>query len=156
MKKYEWKMKSFAKGIDPDLAVQELERIESLFGSLTPENVIKASIDEGATLHPLFEWDNSKAAENYRLQQARTLINNVEVKIIHDGQPRSISVYEVVNIGEQRAYKHIEAMTPNDVEQVRKSTLRELGSLKTKLSIYNQFNRSVAHLDNAITELQTV
>lgn len=150
MNKYEWKLKSFAKGIDPDEAVKELERIEGLFGSLTPENVIKASIDEGAILHPLFEWDNNKAAEQYRLQQARNLINNVEIRIVQDGQPRAISVYEIVNVGEHRAYKHIESMTRSEIDQVKRTVLHGLNNMKAKLSFYKEFEATIKHIDSAI------
>lgn len=153
MKKYEWKMKSFAKGIDPDAAVIELERIENLFGSLTPENILKASEDTEALLHPLFEWDNTKAAEMYRMSQARSIINNVEIVVISDGQSRNISVYEIVSVGEHRAYKHIDTLTENEVEQVKRTTLRELNNLKSKLSIYKEFTTTVKHIDKAIESI---
>lgn len=153
MKKYEWKLASFAKGIDPDDAVKELERIESIYGSLTPDNILKESYLEDSILHPLFEWNDNSAAQNYRLQQARNLLNNVTVKIIHNGEPRQISVYEVVNLGEDRCYKHIESLTPTDIEQVKKATIRELNNLKNKLSIYKDFQVTISHLDDAIGSL---
>jgi len=153
MKKYEWKMKSFAKGIEPDLAVEEFERIEGLYGSLTAEHILKAAEPEDSILHPLFEWDDDKAAEKYRLQQARSIINNIEVKIVADGAARNIAVYEIVNLGENRAYKHIESLTPNDVEWIRKSTLRELNSVKLKLAVYSKFNAALKHIDLAIESI---
>ena len=77
--KYEWRIGSFAKDIDPDLAVAELERIENVYGALTPENILEASKTEGAYLHKLFTWDDQKAANLYRLQQARQILNNIEI-----------------------------------------------------------------------------
>lgn len=153
MNKYEWRMKSFARGIDPDAVVAELERIENVYGSLTAENVLRASESEDALLHKLFEWDDSKAAEQYRMQQARNIINNVEIRIIHDGEPRQISVYEVVNVGEQRVYKHIDQMSESEVEQVRRATLRNLNTLREKLSVYKEFRKVLRHIDAAIGSL---
>ncbi len=153
MKKYEWKLKSFAKGIDPDLAVQELERIESVYGALTPENILKESTDEDSILHALFQWADDLAANQYRLTQARQLLNNITIKVVHDGESRTISVYEVVNLGEERCYKNIETMNPTDVEQVKKATIRELNSLKAKLSIYKDFEKTIKHIDDALGTL---
>jgi hypothetical protein len=84
---YAWKLASLAKGIDVQDAVTELDRIKSIYGSLTPENVLNASRLETAVLYKLFNWDDAKAAEHYRLQQARTILNNIEVKVISNGQP---------------------------------------------------------------------
>lgn len=153
MSKYTWKLKAFAKGIDADTAVQELERIENIYGSLTPENILKESEHDDAILHPLFEWDNGEAAIKYRLQQARTILNNISVSIIHDGQARQISVYEVVNLGEERTYKNVESMSPTDVEQVRKATINELNRIKDKLSFYKNFDTAISHISNAINAI---
>lgn len=153
MNKYSWRIKSLAKGIDPDLAIAEIERIESVYGGLTPENVLEASRDESALLHPLFQWDDNVAATQYRLQQARTIINNVEIKVISDGEERSIPVYEVVNIGEGRVYKSIQNMDKDDVEYVKQSVKREINHLKNKLSTYNSFEATIKHLDSALETL---
>jgi hypothetical protein len=153
IKDYAWKLAGLAKGIDINDAVQELERIEGLYGSLTPENVLNASRPKNALFHSLFEWNDSIAAEHYRLQQARTILNNIEVKIVSNGQPRHIAVYEVVSTPSGNQYKNIEAMTPNDVNFIKQRTLKELNILKDKLSTYKQFSAVVSQLNNTITTL---
>jgi hypothetical protein len=153
MNKYQWKMRSLAKGIDPELAIAEIERIESLYGSLTPENVLDASRDESALLHTLFQWDDSKAAHQFRLQQARSILNNIEVNVISDGESRTIPVFEVVNLGEGRVYKSIQQMDSNDIEYVKKAVRREISYLKNKLSTYNTFEKTIKHLDDALETL---
>ena len=160
-KQYQWKMASFAKKIDPDEAMNEIQRIENLYGKITAQTVLTAAKDKDCILHKLFEWDDSKAAERYRMAQARTLINNIEVKIISDGEERHIPVYEVVNIvaeddsDEQpgRQYKHINTLTYDEVGQVKAATVRALNNLKFKLSVYRQFDKVVNHLESAIEEL---
>lgn len=62
-------------------AGEELARIECEHGGLTPELVVDASREESAPLHPVFEWNDRKAAERYRIVQAGSLIRNVTVKI---------------------------------------------------------------------------
>lgn len=153
MSKYEWKLKSLAKGIDPDLAVQELERIESVYGVLSAEHLLNESRSPGAILHPLFEWQEDVAAEKFRLQQARFIINNVQVKIIKDGNISSIPVYEIVTINGDRGYKNIQVMTEGDVQQVRKAAMRDLASIKAKLQAYESLEQTRTHIQDAMDTL---
>lgn len=41
---------------------------------ITPEQVLEKAKDENTELHKCFEWDDTKAAEKYRLHQARQII----------------------------------------------------------------------------------
>ena len=55
--------------------VDELHRIANENGGiLRAEAVVAAARNKNSPLHPKFEWDDSEAAEQYRLWQARTLI----------------------------------------------------------------------------------
>lgn len=64
-------------GINAGDAAAELDRIRQFHGELTPEVVIEESRSESAPLHPAFEWDNEKAAEEFRKQQARHLLRGI-------------------------------------------------------------------------------
>lgn len=53
----------------------ELERIAAANnGILRPIDVVDAARPAGSVLHSQFEWDDSVAAEQYRLEQARKVI----------------------------------------------------------------------------------
>lgn len=45
-----------------------------------PENIVSKAEDEQTELHKCFEWDNTKAAHNYRLYQARVLTSQLIFK----------------------------------------------------------------------------
>lgn len=68
-----------------DVAGAELERIQNQRGVIEPRVVVEESRPEAAPLHPVFEWDDDKAAENYRTWQARSLIKSVRVIELRDG-----------------------------------------------------------------------
>jgi hypothetical protein len=153
IKDYAWKLAGLAKGIDINDAVQELERIEGLYGSLTPENVLNASRPKNALFHSLFEWNDSVAAEHYRLQQARTILNNIEVKIISDGQPKNIAVYEVISTPAGNQYKNIETFSPDDINFIKMRTKKELLILKNKLAIYKELSQTTTLIASAIDTL---
>lgn len=56
----------------------ELKRLaESHGGELRPQVVVDAARSADSPLHHSFEWNDSEAAENWRLQQARMLIRAV-------------------------------------------------------------------------------
>lgn len=157
VKNYAWKIPSFAKNIDIDLAIQEMERIESLYGSLTPQNILDASRPQRALFHTLFQWDDAVAAEHHRLQQARIILNNIEVTVVSDGQPKQISVYEVIkqpSIG--AVYKSVNSMTIDDIDFIKMRTLKELNILKDKLSVYKEFNKVTSSLNQAIQDLNII
>lgn len=66
--------------LDANDTANELERIRNKYGLLQPELVVAESRKENSILHNAFEWDNTKAAEQYRVSQARYLIR-VVVKV---------------------------------------------------------------------------
>lgn len=151
------KIPSFAKNIDIDLAIQEMERIETLYGSLTPQNILDASRPKNALFHTLFQWDDTQAAEQYRLQQARTILNNIEVTVISDGQPKQLAVYEVIKQpSSTQVYKSINTMSVNDIDFIRMRTIKELNILKDKLSIYKEFSKVTSSLNQAIQDLNII
>lgn len=154
-RQYGWKIDGFAKGIDPAEAIKEFERIESLYGSLTPENVLDASKPKNALFHSLFTWDDTRAAENYRLVEARRLLNNIDVRVISDGQPKQIAVFEVVK-APTNVYKSIDTMSVDDIKYVKDRTLKELNILKEKLSRYKEFYAVVKSMTQTIAELMEI
>lgn len=78
-------------------AEEELRHIEARDGKITAEAVVEFAKDENTALHSHFEWDDTEAAHQYRLSQARNFIAT-RVTII----PRKDS--EIVT----RAYVHIQ------------------------------------------------
>lgn len=156
-KNYAWKIPSFAKNIDIDLAIQEMERIESLYGSLTAQNILDASRPQNALFHTLFQWDDTVAAEHYRLQQARVILNNIEVTVISNGQSKQISVYEVIKQPSTNpVYKSINSMSVSDIDFIKMRTLKELNILKDKLSVYKEFSKVTSSLNQAIQDLNVI
>jgi hypothetical protein len=78
-KKYVWKVGSRASGIDAQTLGEELGRIHEQHGALRPVDVVNEARPEDAALHPAFEWNNQKAAEEWRVHTARNLIRSVHV-----------------------------------------------------------------------------
>jgi hypothetical protein len=82
--------------VTADEAVVELERIREKYGTLKPEMVVEESKPEGALLHKCFQWDDTKAADMWRKEQARQLIKNITVTVTNDSV--SATVRAIVNV----------------------------------------------------------
>lgn len=54
---------------------------------LVPEVVVADATSPHSPLHSYFDWDQSEAAQKWRVHQARLLINRVRVEVITDDQP---------------------------------------------------------------------
>lgn len=138
---YNWQLEGFAKGIDPQKAAREFARIERIYGSLTAENILEAAKPEDSLFHKLFTWDDTIAARNYRLSEARRIINNIQVTTIYHGRPIMVSAYEVISRkDEDRRYIRIDQMQPDDIDQVKQSVITQLRALKIKLAVFKRFD----------------
>jgi len=80
-------------GIKPNVVGLAFEKITPAKGPVTPESVVDAARPEKAPLHPVFEWDDTLAAENYRKGQARTLIRALVVIRPESDLPTDAYVY---------------------------------------------------------------
>lgn len=52
---------------------------ESSEGKLTPQYVVSKAKNKKSILHNYFVWDDTEAAHQYRVYQARKLINSIEI-----------------------------------------------------------------------------
>jgi hypothetical protein len=59
---------------------KELRRLEKRDGKIFTTAVVDAARSKTSPLHAHFEWDDSKAAEQHRLHQARQLIETITVE----------------------------------------------------------------------------
>jgi hypothetical protein len=59
----------------------ELQRImdKNPDGLLKTEEIVDAARDEDSPLHPYFNWDDKDAADRFRLEQAKQLVNHFTI-----------------------------------------------------------------------------
>jgi|HubBroStandDraft_6_1064221.scaffolds.fasta_scaffold622184_2 hypothetical protein len=77
---YIWKSGFPDRGVEPQDVGERLEELrERADGTLLPEDVIADARHRRSPLHKFFEWDDTEAAHQHRLEQARSLIRAVVV-----------------------------------------------------------------------------
>ena len=70
-------------GVQAQVAGDELERIRiANGGQLDAKQVVEEARPGGAPLHAAFNWDDSTAAELWRIREARHLIQSVRILVV--------------------------------------------------------------------------
>ena len=80
-KKYSWRVNH---GAPAQTVGKTLERIERRDGTITREAFLEESRPEDSPTHACFEWDDSVAAEKYRLNQSSAVIRDIKVTIVSE------------------------------------------------------------------------
>lgn len=133
---------SKASKVDAAEAHVALERIRKRNGGeVTPDSVIDAARSASSPLHDAFEWDDSRAAEEHRREQARCLLRSLVVTRI-EAPKAPTRVYEVVRrekdveTGEKsrRVYSTTEEVLadPDARARLLSDVLRQLVALRTR------------------------
>ncbi len=137
MKKYGWVKGYHHKKVSADDVVPELEQLAQK-SALTAENILDIARKKSSALHPLFEWDDTVAAEQYRKQQAQQLIRAIVV--IEEGRP------ETRNYVLTRENRQSEYLPMNYVVEHEDLLISALKNLQDDL---NGIERSVTELVSA-------
>lgn len=94
---YRWRNgQSF--GVPAQVAGDRLETLRDEKGVLRARDVVEDARPKKAVLHNCFEWDNLKAAEEYRVAQARQML--AALVIVPIEAPDSEPVRALIAIGE--------------------------------------------------------
>lgn len=120
MKRYKFAKGCPAAGLDVEKVGETLESLAARFGYLEPSLVVREARSKESPLHAAFEWDDHRAGEQFRLQQARHLIR--EVRVITENGEETIEQRVFVNVitENHRGYMPVVAVMSDDVlrEQV--------------------------------------
>jgi len=140
---------------ESDLIQKELEAIRKAnHGMISPEKVVEFASDPETALHSKFTWDNSKAAQEYRLWQARTLIR---VQVAYLPQSPGVPVRAFVSLSTERnsktgGYRPIQFVLKTKPlrEQMLIDALAELEAIRCKYSTLKALAPVFAAMDNVI------
>ena len=114
--------------VDADIAGAMCKQLEQTVG-LTAQNLLDANRDADAPLHDAFEWDDTAAAEAYRLNQAAHIIRCL-VTITEDKEPPVRAFFTV----ERKVYESTEVILSDakKADDLLRIALRELNAFKLK------------------------
>jgi hypothetical protein len=100
---------------------KELQALRDELGLLVPHVVVEwARVNTESALHSQFEWDDSKAAEEYRIWQARRVI---AVYVVADGGERKFVSLSIDRKRDGGGYRDVEVVLKD--EELRKVLVRD-------------------------------
>lgn len=139
---------SWRPGVSPavpaQVAGEEMERIRvHNNGRLTQEDIVEAAKPKTAPLHPAFEWNDKKAAEQWRLEQASYMIRHIAVAVSGSADRAPIRAFVNVTRDEDRSYTSIaHAMSDGELRhQVIAAAWKELEDWRKRHTELVEFAR---------------
>lgn len=109
-------------------------------GGVTPQMVLNASRKKNSLLYDKFTWNNKVAGENFRLNEARILLNRITVEV-DDVQTREFENLVIeVNSHKVQKYYHIKKImaTPQLKKAVIKQVLEDLAKMAERYEQYKE------------------
>lgn len=153
---YQWKPNSRFP-IGAQIAAERLREIQKAAGGITPRAVVDDARSDNSPLHKCFEWNDEKAADAHRLQQARQLIGALVVAKIEDAPMlRETRAFVNVTTDEQK-YVPIEvAMTVPDLRaEVIGRAKAEIQRWRDRYASYAEFGKVTQAIDDLFAEEQS-
>ena len=135
---------------DPNKCYQEIQEIGD---EVKPEQVLDKARDANCELHKCFDWDDSSAAEKYRLHQARKVVGNLIVVTREtDDEAKEPVQFRVMlknDTAVDSGYKQTLVMVRDEDEykKLLDQAYRELHSFKQKYSCLSELAEIIALID---------
>lgn len=135
---YQWKLNGLYP-VQAQAAGEEIERIYHKRGQCGAADVVDESRPESAVLHPCFEWNDPVAAELWREQQARSIINCI-VTVSETKKGEAVEVRAFPHVSD--TYRPLDVVLKSvDMEtEMRESALREFLAFRRKLDAYKSLD----------------
>lgn len=133
-----------------------LEQIQKRTGrrGIKPSEVIDEAKEPSSPLHEFFEWDNTKAAEAYRVEQARHLLAAITVEYEDVNESRPVRLF--VNMkpqgeGNEREYIPTVAVLSDASmrAQLIRQALGEADAWRKRYEHLNELANVFAAIENA-------
>lgn len=126
------------------------EEINSIGEKYTPEEILEKAKDSSTELHKCFEWDDTKAAENWRKQTARVICCSLQVVVEkEEAQP---TTYRLIQHDKsEMAYKPVVLTVRNNDEYSRL-----LNQAKAELKSFKNRYQKIVELQAVIEEIDRV
>jgi len=109
---------------------------------LTAENLIDKARDPDNPAHDHFEWDDSVAAHEHRLEQARALIRRPRIRV-EGGDTEYITCRRYTFVHSEARYKQTRRALHENHDETTEQCRREARSFRRKWDSLKEFARIV-------------
>jgi len=162
--KASWK-KGYHSKIKAEIAFTELEKIKTANGGMLTAGIVLAKAKAKTNkLHKVFEWDDSKAADEHRMLQARKLMQSIEVVYPESPKQTPHRHYMVVtepgknDQPQRKVYRTTEEILKDPVarDELLGNAIREAISFRQKYAELSELAGVFHALDDFVSHAKTV
>lgn len=148
---YKWKEAAQIKA-DAQAAAAVLNDLEKK-GELNATNVVKVSKPKEAVLHDDFEWNDEKAACEYRLNQARKIMQSLIVipEVENGEQQEPVRAFFKIETDSPTYQSIVTIMqTPSQKDMLLKLALKELKAFREKYKRLKELSDVFESIETAL------
>lgn len=123
------------------------EEIVSIGESATPAQILSKARDDTTELHKCFEWDDTIAAEKYRIEQARQVVRHLVIReTIHDGKPPIRFMFRTKDVNGYQPTQII-YRDPDKYQSLLENVIRDLVAIRNKHSNLSELEQVFESID---------
>lgn len=113
----------------------------------TPEEILEKAKDPNSELHKCFEWDDKKAAEKYRLQQARTIMCNLV--FVSDDEKDDVRTHYALTFEKSEYHPTVLILQkPDEYKALLEKAKGELFAFKKKYAMLKELKKLFQEIDS--------
>lgn len=124
------------------------EEIEEIGAEVTPAQILEKARDGKTELHKCFEWDDTAAAEKFRLYQARQVVCHLVIKEV-EGKREQQPIRVFHKTERSGGYKPFSVIVknPTEYEMLLARAREELHAFKVKYHALSELEEILALID---------
>lgn len=111
------------------------EEIKSIGEDAKPDEIVAyARAHDKSELHKCFTWDNDKAAEKWRLHEARLIVNSLRIEVIEPKKQEPVKFRMFIKTDDETGYKETLKViqNPDEYASMLERAKNELNAFKQK------------------------
>lgn len=137
---------SFAKGADAQKCYEEIGDT-----GITPEELLEKARNESTELHKCFTWEDSEAAEKWRIHEARRIIQTLVIRVEETEVQPQREFRLLQPSSEPKVYQPIQFFARNQDEYEKL-----LERAKDELRRFKERYKEISELENVILAIEEV
>ena len=134
---------------DPQAVGKQFEELAKTEEGLTAKSLLEASKPLDAPLHNEYEWNNTEAAEKWRLHQSRHFINSLTVTVTSKNhEPVQTRAVHITTVPHRYEPISVIVQEPTKYDRLLENAYKELESFQKKYEILTELKSVFDAIDN--------